>query len=201
MTDEKKENKPLPIFKDKPPAPNQKSPLEFLTDHVKRLGQKVNEQRRLGQSFFIFVKDLERKVDAAMGLLIERGLIKKEDYDKAVDVARGVVEKGPDDIIEKSDIVYVSYDAIVQETEEKLHEDKFPIRIGSGRIAFEGAIMGQKPNTEVKYAVCFPPSETGNRFAGKTVNFVIQIHEVKRVENQDGRDKGTDGMHQLETTS
>jgi len=169
-----------------------KQPIDVLAQKVNDLVVKTNSNQTLGQSFFIFVKDMEKKLDAAMDLIINKGLINREEYDIAVDSARGVRKKRDDEVIEKSDVAWVSYEASIDNNEKKLREDSFPIRVGSGRIAFEGALFGKHPHSELTHSISFPPG-SNSEYRGKTVHFKIKIHDVKAKEKKDGRKN--DGLH------
>ncbi len=62
--------------------------------------------------------------------------------------------------------------------------DKLPVVIGSGRMVagFEPKLVGQSTGQDLSFEVDFPHDHATVQLAGRTVRFVVKIHEVAELE-------------------
>lgn len=149
-----------------------------MTEHneLDMVKQKVIAQHRLGQSTMVLIKHMDSKFEALKELLIRKGVFTNDEFQQAVDTNIGLRLRSDDEMIEAGDIVWASYIGNIEGTKETFKEDLMPIRVGTGAVIFEAALIGMTPNTpDVKFTATFKKGPN----AGKKINFTINIDKVK----------------------
>jgi trigger factor len=121
------------------------------------------------------------------GIAIERPVLKiqDKDIDEAIDTLRGrfATFETVDGAAEDGDQIIIDFNGTVGGNPiPGGSAENYPYVLGSGRFfeQFEAALRGAKAGQEVTADVPFPEDHGSKDLAGKTVNFVIKVHEVKR---------------------
>lgn len=139
------------------------------------LDTKVKEQHKMLNSSLLVFKDIDSQVQTLKEFLIASGMFTELEYDQRVDARRGLQLLKAEDEIKVGDIVWVDYIAYIGG--DKVGEDAgLPLRIGSGAINFELALVGHKIGETVKAEHLI--QEEGE-WKGKQVDFTIIINKAK----------------------
>ncbi len=144
------------------------------------------------------------------GLELERPVLKitDEDIEAALEETRGrfaVHETVEDAKAEKDDQVIISFKGTVDGEEfQGGTADNYPYILGSGRFfaQFEEALAGAQAEQEITCQVPFPEDYSNQDLAGKTADFAITVHEIKRrqlpeLDDAFAKQAGMDSMAQL----
>ncbi len=96
--------------------------------------------------------------------------------------ARLVVD--PERVAAAGDVIVADVDGAPREGATPFHRERMPIEVGAaGSLpAFDERLVGARAGTEVSFAVDYPPQHPNRELAGRTVDFRLQVHEVKRRE-------------------
>lgn len=155
---------------------------------------KVKEQHKMLNSSLLVFKDLDSQVQTLKGIMISAGLMTEAQYEEMVDLRRGLKLLKTGDKIAVGDIVWVDYVAYIGG--DKVGADAgLPLRIGSGAINFELALVGHTIGDTVKAEHVV--QEEGD-WKGKQVDFTIIVQKAKTKiigeEDATGTESGPTGL-------
>lgn len=155
---------------------------------------KVKEQHKMLNSSLLVFKDLDSQVQTLKEIMISAKLMTEAQYDEMVDLRRGLRLLKAGDKIAVGDIVWVDYVAYIGG--DKVGADAgLPLRIGSGAINFELAIVGHSIGDTVKAEHLV--QEEGD-WKGKQVDFTIIVQKAKTKiigeEDATGPESGPTGL-------
>lgn len=160
----------------------QQTKYDELKKENEVLAKKIAGQHRLAQSSLVLLKNIDARIEAIKDLSVEAGLYTEDQYQDKVDEKLGLRKKADNETIELADVVWVSYTAEVEGVSEKQKEENLPVRVGSGAVMFESALLGKKCNDK---GIVFDgvwkennPSEPLKPIEHK-VKFTIDIQRVK----------------------
>jgi len=153
----------------------QHTKYDELKNLIGDLSEKLMANTRMMKSTLTLMKDFDHRIDAMKQVLVASGATTAEAYDEICDELRGLRLKGDAEPIELGDIVWVSYEAKIADN-IVAKEDALPIRVGSGTINFESALIGHFSGEKaIKFDFVLPDGPQKD----KEVNFLIGITRVK----------------------
>lgn len=160
------------------PAPSKNSSkYDVLAQNVGLLRERMIAQHRLLRSTLLSLRNLDARHEAMRKVLVEKGLMTVEEYNTVVDANLGLRLRGADELIQKGDVVWVSYVGEVDGEDEKIEQTNMPIRVGSNSIVFEEALVGHPPHVK---GVPYEATYNVGSMKGKKIKFTIDIHQVKQ---------------------
>jgi len=139
---------------------------------------RVDKLYELTHSLFLFSKEVDVKIETLTDLLVEQGVLHQDRIEELSDKKHKVRAKKDDEEITRGDIVWVNYNAKLDGEVEAIQEVDLPIRVGSGAIAFETALIGKTANSCVTFKDEFRDKKYP-QWVGKEVLFEIEIVKVK----------------------
>jgi hypothetical protein len=167
-----------------------KAELKPMLTQVKDHTEKHVAQYKMIRSLIGYMRDVDTKIDAIRGVLESEvpldldGAEFGTKVDNKWDELRGLRMKTDQEPITKGDVVWVTYKAEVVDGEKKgstFEEEDFPVRVGSGSVAFEDMLENKFLNTQFKETKSFPKNEkyAGWEWAGNKIEFNIKVNKVK----------------------
>jgi len=162
------------------------------------LESKIQKQERIINSMMVVIKDYDSQVQVLKSMLFSQSILDKVEYETSVDMRRGLRIKSETELVEHGDVAWVDYHAETDNNETKKvevvgFENGMPIRVGSGAVAFEEALVGKKLGDTVQH---IEKIKEEGPLKGKEVRFNIIIRriktklKVKEVEDGQGGDAG-----------
>jgi hypothetical protein len=139
-----------------------------LEAKVTALEGQISAQDRLMRGSMLVLRDYDAQLNSMKDMLIASGAFTEEAYYANTDKRRGLRLLESGDIIKAGDIVWVKYAAtvVVEGAVQTVAEDaELPVRVGSGAISFEVALVGKT--------------------LGQSVDFTTQIQDEGPLKNQD----------------
>lgn len=171
--------------------------LKELAIKVEQIRQKVVAQHRLGQSTLLLLKNYDARIVTLTHLCAEAGIFTLEKFEEEADKKLGLRLRAIGEEVQAGDTIWVKYTAI-NEGDPEVAVDEIPVRLGSGAIIFEPALIGKVVGQEgIKYEAALAQGPN----AGKKVSFDITIVKAKtRIEGyrdefdlEGEQEDGTDG--------
>ena len=160
------------------------------------ISEKLTAMAKLNQSFLVYLRDMDKKTDSTISLLLDKGIISdKQEFEDLWDEARGARVRKPTEKVQLNDVAWVKYTARVDGKIVNDTKEEWPIRIGSGAASFERSLLGKKPHTK---GIIYKTKFTDQSFPDlkdKMVEFTIDLGKVKTFikeksdENEDSNNK------------
>lgn len=152
-----------------------------IIQEFKRIGaiasqamDRVMGQHRLLNSTIVLLKNYDARLQTIQELLVDNKIIDGAQFEMNTDAKLGLRLLGADETIKVGDVAWVEYEASIDGKVEA--KDVIPVRVGSGAVVFEPALIGKQPNTAGhSHDATYKEGE----LAGKTMNFKISIGKVK----------------------
>jgi FKBP-type peptidyl-prolyl cis-trans isomerase (trigger factor) len=152
---------------------------------------KILQQHTYISSTFTLLKNYEARLAAVQEILLEKALVTEDQMNEMIDTRIGLRLKADTEEIVKGDIAWVHYKAKIEGQEEE-QEDTLPLRVGSGAVILEEAVIGKKPNTSGHvYENIIGKDPSNGDHAGKKMVFTFDILKVKTHIAPEGEGNGT----------
>jgi hypothetical protein len=150
-----------------------------LEAQVKALEGKVDAQDRLLRGSMLVLRDYDAQLNSMKDLLIEAKFFTEETYYANTDKRRGLrlIEAGEQ--IKAGDIAWVKYVAttVIEDAVQTIAEDaELPVRVGSGAISFETALVGKTIGQAVNFTTQI---QDEGPLKGKDITFDITVLKAK----------------------
>lgn len=140
---------------------------------------KLDALHRIVKSFITLNRDMVSRFDVMKDLLIRAKITTDEEVETLWDEKRGMVLRTTG-LIENGDIVYVDFTAKTDEGAVLGSHTMFPVRIGSGRVAFEEVLLGKDMSGDLSFTISKDfKSDRHSAFVGKIVHFSGVVRKVK----------------------
>ena len=145
--------------------------ISLIEEFLKTVDARAQQQHQLLQSILVLMKNYDARLMTLQKISFQHELSNEEDFSDRVDNLLGLRRKGPEEKIEAGDVVWVKYEALIGDKKEV--EQSLPIRIGSGSVVFENALIGK--GTEEKGVEFVATLKDGKG----DVKFLIDVLKVK----------------------
>lgn len=151
---------------------------ERLALQVKKLTEDSHHHRTLQKSILTLLRNFDSKLETMKHFMIRAGHFTEQEYCDVIDEKLGLRVRDADEVIVPGDIVYAKYHATVKETGESYSDPELPVRVGTGAVIFEEALIGKYAGAKgIEYEATFKEDE--GEMGGKHVSFVIDVLRVK----------------------
>lgn len=135
---------------------------------------RVQSQHQLLNSTMVLLKNYNARLESLQELLIENKSLDGAQFEMVTDAKLGLRLLDATETIKVGDVVWVEYEASIDGKVEAT--DVIPVRVGSGAVVFEPALIGKHPLSEGHtHEAVYKQGE----LAGKTMIFNIKIGKVK----------------------
>jgi hypothetical protein len=146
---------------------------------LKKMDEKVQALHNMMNIFMPYFKEIEARITGLTEFVLEhRGMGSIDILEEFQDKARGMKRKLEGDMIVAGDVVWVEYETEVTGEGNKKKMSNVLVKMGSGTIAFEEALLGHCVGETVKYGRIFKDSKFAE-WKDKAVNFTVTINKVK----------------------
>jgi FKBP-type peptidyl-prolyl cis-trans isomerase 2 len=166
-----------------------------LAGEVTALTGKVDAQERLIRGSMLVMQDYDHQLNAMKDLLFEGKTIDETTYNVQADKRRGLrlIDKG--EKIAAGDIAWVRYTAtaVIEGAVQTIAEDnELPVRVGSGAVNFEQALVNKTIGDEVQSTTTV---QDEGPLKGQDITFNITVLKAKTKIKEETTDAGatTDG--------
>lgn len=135
---------------------------------------RVQSQHKLLNSTMVLLKNYNARLETLQELLCDNKVLDGAQFEQLTDAKLGLRLLGAEETIKIGDVVWVEYEATIDGKLEA--QDIIPVRVGSGAVVFEPALIGKHPlSGGHKHEATYKEGE----LAGKTMVFDIKIGKVK----------------------
>lgn len=146
-----------------------------LKDEIDGLKEKIVAQHRLGQSTLLLLKNYDARIVALTDLCSAAGVFTLDKFEEQADGLLGLRTRAIGEQVKTGDTVWVSYTALTEGDTDPA-TDTIPVRLGSGAIIFEPALMGKAVgDKDIGFEAAYGQGEN----LGKKVLFNITINKAK----------------------
>ena len=164
---------------------------EALVKRHETVNERTQTQHKLLQSILVLMKNYDARMLTLQRAAFASNLITEEAFTEEVDNHLGLRKRTDDEPIEVGDVVWVKYTATHDGKSET--EDNLPLRIGSGSVVFEQALVGLPANAQGVEFTATMKEDKGE------VKFVIDVLKVK-VKMPEATEGAIDGADQGKPT-
>lgn len=159
---------------------------EALVKRHETVDARTQSQHKLLQSILVLMKNYDARLLTLQKAAFSGNLITEDSFSEEVDNFLGLRRRESTETIEVGDVVWVKYTATFNGKEET--ESNLPVRVGSGTVVFESALIGLPVNaTGVEFTATMKDDKGDVKF---TID-VLKV-KVKMAENTEGVSNGAD---------
>lgn len=153
--------------------------FRLVVMQVDDLKKKMLAQHEMIQTLTAMVRSLDAKAMATVELCYKDDIFTKEEFEDATDREIGLLRRGPEELVQADDVVYVDF--VAKDGDKVLTEDKnIAVKAGSGSIAFDAFLVGKRcRESGLVYSEVIADNHPSKDIAGKTITFEINILKAK----------------------
>jgi len=142
---------------------------------------KLLKSERIVNGLMTVIRDYDSQLQTLKAMIFSKGLLDTAEYEAGVDLRRGLRIKGETEAISEGDVVWVDFHAsVVNDKTKKIEivgfENGMPVRVGSGAVSFEAALVGKTLGQTVEHKEIV--KEEG-ALKNQEITFNVTIRKVK----------------------
>jgi hypothetical protein len=163
---------------------------EALVKRHETVADRTNTQHKLLQSILVLMKNYDARLLTLQRAAFASNLITEDAFSEEVDNHLGLRRRADDESIEVGDVVWVRYTASHNGKAES--EENLPLRIGSGSVVFEQALIGLPASAKnVEFTATMKEDKGEVKFTIDVLKVKVKMAEATEGA-QDGTGTGTD---------